>query len=442
MNPRRIATIALALLVGLGGPALLAEMATRPAPPTAEAAAELPWPYCGPDAPAPSFAPIPERVPEELTEAGIAVDPGFFGPIRPLLAGDALVPITRLEIVKRVDLATRHPEIWARYVGLLGPRLAGFLNPPRLLAEVDTGPAVFQMDASVKRLGVLEGGPRRIVGDVALIRTLAEHLAAGHQVLAAVSGMWDDGTLGVDFGLDLTTGEVLWSDGFIPEDRTYFAEFVRTYFPEASSGPALAELVIAWNREQEAPEGERPIDEAWGRFIAETFGLGYRELHGIPEPGTREWWEQAPPLCRSLADAPPEVLAALDPVRVIVHVPPEMPEPEDAAICLRLPLGTMPYCSVFRPNPELHYLEFEAYTDGVNPISVQIAHDTPRGLSWVERVEVAKIPPELARSGTVLVRLDPALAGRTYAEIAAKAEATASRVGPLGDVDPFEGSGG
>lgn len=262
---------------------------------------------------------------------------------------------------------------------LFGTEVARLLYPPYLVAQVETDPAVFQRDGSVERLGLLAGGPRKIDGHVGLVRAIADHISAGDRVLIAISGMSDDGTLGADFGLDLTTGEVLWSDPFTEEDRTYFAEFVRTSFPEAASGPALAELVLAWNREQEAPEGERPISEAWGRFLAETFGLGYRELPGIPEPGTKEWWEQAPPLCRSLADAPPDVLAGLEPVRVLVHVPRELPQPKDAVICLRLPLGTMPSCSVFRPNPDSEYLEFEAYTDGANPLSVQIAHDTPRG---------------------------------------------------------------
>lgn len=433
MKPRRIAAIALALLIGFGGPALVLEWATRPHP--AGAAADLPWPYCAPDAPEPSFAPIPERFPEELLrKVGIVADV-FYGPIASPLA-DALVPVTRLDIVGELAPAEAALEnsVVAGAIERF-PELEAILFPPRLLADTETGPAVFQTEGSVKRLGVLAGGARRISGEVGLIRTTADRLTAGHEVLLAMSSIYDDGTLGASFGLDMTTGEVLWWDSAIEEDRTYFHEFVRTHFPEAASGPALAELVVAWNREQEAPEGRRPISEAWGRFIDLTFGLGYPELLGTPEPGTMEWWEQAPPLCRSLADAPPEVLEALDPVRVIVHVPRELPQPADALICLRLPLGTMPYCSVFRPNPKSEYIEFEAYTDGVNPITVQVAHDTGRGTSWVDRVEVAEIPPELALTGVVLVALDPALAAETYAEIAAKAEGTASRVTGLGETE-------
>lgn len=408
MNGRRIATIGLALLVGLGGPALLLEWATRPAAPGAETApGVLPWPYCAPDAPGPSFAPLAPRQGEDR-----------IGPLRKPYT-EALVPIRRLDIIEGLD---------TRDLGVEPPGI------PLLIGKADAAPPIFQSKEAHERLGALTGGPSKFVGRSEVLREAEERARAGHEVVLGVWDRWDD-ALAVYFGLDLTTGEVLWSDLFTEEDRAYFLQFVRTHFPEASSGPALAELVVAWNREQEAPEGSRPISEAWGRFIAETFGVGYRELHGIPEPGTRAWWEQAPPLCRSLADAPPEVLAALEPVRVLVHVPRELPEPKDAVICLRLPLGTMPYCSAFRPNPEAEYLEFEAYTDGVNPLSVQVAHDTPRGISWVERVTVAEIPPELARSGTVLVRLDPALAGETYAEIAGKAEEAASTVGRLGETE-------
>ena len=46
------------------------------------------------------------------------------------------------------------------------------------------------------------------------------------------------------------------------------------------------------------------------------------------------------------------------------------------------------------------------------------AHDTPSGISRVERVEVAQIPPDLTQAGPVIVHLDPALAGTTYEEIA------------------------
>ncbi|GBC87289.1 hypothetical protein HRbin12_01292 [bacterium HR12] len=48
---------------------------------------------------------------------------------------------------------------------------------------------------------------------------------------------------------------------------------------------------------------------------------------------------------------------------------------------------------------------------------------------------MAEIPPELARAGTVLVRLDPALAGATYAEIAAGAGEATSTVGRLGETE-------
>lgn len=414
MNGRRIATIGLALLVGLGGPALLLEWATRPAAPGAETTAgDLPWPYCAPDAPGPSFAPVPAH----HSRADI-----FVGPVITPLA-DVLMQLhaaTVLHGVNEEGLPTAD------------------VDPARLLASVVPGRVVFRSRSTPERIAVLEKGKQMLAGDPQMIRDVADRLEQGHEIIVGISGSWDDGTLSSDFAIDATVGQLIWGDAHPQEETSYLDRFLDAHFPEASSGPALAELVVAWNREQEAPEGRRPISEAWGRFIAETFGIGYRELHGIPEPGTRAWWEQAPPRCRSLADAPPEVLAALEPVRVLVHVPRELPEPKDAVICLRLPLGTMPYCSAFRPNPEAEYLEFEAYTDGVNPLSVQVAHDTPRGISWVERVTVAEIPPELARSGTVLVRLDPALAGTTYAEIAGKAEEAASTVGRLGETkDPL-----
>ncbi len=48
---------------------------------------------------------------------------------------------------------------------------------------------------------------------------------------------------------------------------------------------------------------------------------------GIPEPGSRRWWENTPPRCRSLADAPAELRERLRVVDVWIQVPREIPEP-------------------------------------------------------------------------------------------------------------------
>ncbi len=54
----------------------------------------------------------------------------------------------------------------------------------------------------------------------------------------------------------------------------------------------------------------------------------------------------------------------------------------------------------------------------------------------METVEVAQIPPEIALRGFVVVRLDPAIGGRTYAEIAERVAAHA----PTPTVTPIPGS--
>lgn len=399
MRRHQAATIVVALLVGLSPTTALfvSRLGGSASPRSGASGEELPWPYCAPDAEPPAFSPLPFS---PLSRSGPTVD-------RPLVAlplAEVLLPIETIE---------------------LGAPVAEEDFEGKQRATARTGPAIFQSKSSVDRFGALSGGPESIVSDSSLLKMIADRLQLGDEVAIGVSARWDDGSLSFAFAIDLTTGEVMRYGPYADQDNAILRRFVASRFPEASSGPARAELLVRWNREQS--ESTRPISDEWVRFLRDTYGIG-RE---IPEPGTEEWWETAPPRCRSLLDAPPSVTASLDPVTVWLRVPAEMVVPTDAVICLRIQQGSMG-CTMFRPNPESEYIELAAFSDGANPISVQVARETPDGISWIDRTEIARIPASLATGPqAILVTLNPDLGGSTYEEVASHAKTAESSVSGL-----------
>ncbi len=218
---RRTAAIGRALLLGMAGPALFLEWATRPAPPEAEAADELPWPYCYPDALGPTFAPLPER-PRELLlrKYGIVIDSREGAIWEPVTEG-ALVPVTDLRITGRVGRLAEARAAGDPLVDLYPPEVLRAIFAVTGTGEATVGPALSESRWIEKEFGSL-AGTWPIEGEVGLLRTVAERLGAGHRVALAVS-VWPDvprlggaDLLHTDlFGLDLTTGEALWGEGFI-----------------------------------------------------------------------------------------------------------------------------------------------------------------------------------------------------------------------------------
>jgi hypothetical protein len=75
--------------------------------------------------------------------------------------------------------------------------------------------------------------------------------------------------------------------------------------PRQNADPT--DLLVAWNVELDVPSGigTGPISVSWSKFMDQDRGKDY------PSPGTPSWWAKAPPECRSLPDAPQEVLEDL-----------------------------------------------------------------------------------------------------------------------------------
>ncbi len=392
MRGHRVAKAVIALLIGLA-PLSVSRLGGTAGPGSEATGEELPWPYCAPDAEAPAFSPLP-------------VAQGIDRPLHAALPlADVLLPIEEIE-----------PK---------GDPMTGEDFEGKQVATAQTGPPIFRSKSSVDRFGTLSGGPESIVSDTTLLTMIAGRLARGDEVAIGVDARWDDGTLSFGFAIDLTTGEVMRYGSYAGSDNAIVLDFVRSRFPDSSSGSALAELLVKWNREQD--QSARPISDEWAAFVRDTYGIGL----DIPEPGTDEWWQATPPRCRSLSDAPPSVIAGLEAVTVWVRVPAEMVVPTDAVICLRIELGSMG-CTSFRPDPGSEYTELAAFSDGVNPISVQVARETPDGVSWIDRTEIARIPATLtANAHAILVTLNPDLSAPTYDEIASRAKTEESSVGWL-----------
>ncbi len=397
MNHRRV-VIAAALAIGLvpvsvlfisrysGGSAGLM--------PAAAVGENLPWPYCAPDAKPPA-----------LTQVA-AVGGGERPLVIPPLA-DALLLIS---------------ELGSRSAPMTEP---GFEGSQVAIAQIQA--PLFQSESSVGNLGALSSGSYTFVSDESLWTGIADRLGAGHAVALAVNARWDDGTLEVPFAADLGSREILRFGPAAELDKSAFAKFMASEFPAVSAGGDFADFLVSWNSEQGiAKSGGRPISDAWNRFLVNEYGIGLQ----LPAPGSAEWWNSAPPECRSLLDAPPSVLAGLRPVSILVEVPPGLTAVNDAVLCIRIGLGSMG-CSVFHPEPDSPYVRFDAYSDGSSPISVQLARETPKGVSWVDRTTLASIPSSMSGSAAILVILDPSLAGSTYDELAAQGNIEASLVRAL-----------
>jgi len=368
MAGKRVATMMVAVSLG-----------TVPVTPQSQ---DLPWPYCGSDAEPPVYEQFP------LPEGG----PGFVVPFEPTT--DALVPLVRL----------RSEPISIHELDLEGTE-EGFDHTE--LAEVTLDPPVY----SSRDLGLADHDGSfgaTIAAHSVLWNAIINAHGAGHEVLLAVSSRWTTGAYGVPFALDATDRKILspsWGakpypplDGFVAQE------------PGADPGPdAYADLVVRWNleRDGEAPE---ELTKRWDEYLAERYGIGVE----YPESGTFEYWNAAPPLCRSLHDAPPEILESLDPVEVWVKVPESIRHARDAAICLRIELGSMG-CAALDASED-GILRMDGWTDARSRILVQLARMINDGPSWVQRVEIASIDPEAAREG-VVVRLDGSLWERAMAEI-------------------------
>lgn len=358
------------------------------------AAPDLPWPYCAPDAERP--APSPTPWPELPAEADVLVDP-------------APAPLADLIVV--ADTAEPGPA--GRY-----PLAPGLAPATVRVREVD-------WDAG-KTSGIAPG-------DELWLGAPAELLSTGAaEILLGLGERRADGLWSVRFAVAPSgQGATVIGPSPFAERQTAILEAFRTSEDNPASGASARDLILAWN--EEVARGGGPIQVAWERFVEEVV-LGHVP---DPAPGTRAWWEAAPPTCRSVLDAPEDVRRSLSFGTVWVRVPAAWVGVSDAALCLQISLGSVG-CSVLPRSAAWPYVRFdEAYAAPGEPVDIRVAHLVEDGaVSWVERRTVARIPYR-AFTETGISLVDLAATGATmtsYADLALGADPDRVPIQALGPV--------
>lgn len=382
MTGRRIITLIAAGALALGGVGLpLWELSGLDRPAEATAEASLPWPYCAPDADPP--APSPTPWPTLPMEPHVFVDPA------PAPLATAIVSVAAL----RPSSADIEVEPWFR--------------PATVLVDELVWPKAVD-------IGIAPGTEVTVAGSPELLTVPVD--GGGTKVL---------------MGLGVRRGE-LWNVAFAAEidgDRARFIgappfaerqtlilEAFRTWGDNPVAGSSARDLIVAWNDEAVRASGPRPIADAWRQFVDEVVLGRARPL----QPGTLEWWDAAPALCRSVLDAPAAIRDRLTSGTVWVRIPSVWADVTDAVLCLKIPLGSAG-CASFGAYSGWPYVRFdEAYAVPGEPIEVQVAHVLQNGaVSWVERRTVAEIPFDtFIDTGIVLVDLSSAASSMsTYADL-------------------------
>jgi hypothetical protein len=376
----RIASFVIAgavALVGVGAPLLsFAHLGGGSAP--SPAAADLPWPYCAPDAERP--APSPTPWPALEVEPNALVDP-------------APAPLADLIVIP----ASVEPAPVGTYP------LAEGLSPVTVkVREVlwDAGEAK-EVAAGA---GVWVGAPADL------------RSPQSGEILLGLGEQRSDGLWSTRFAVTLSGPSATFiGPSPFAERQTAILEAFRTWDSNPESGADARDLILAWN-EEAAGGVDGPIQAAWERFVDRI--VLQRTAH--PAPGTRAWWEAAPPMCRSVLDAPEEVREGLTFGTVWVRVPTEWVDVRDAVLCLQASVGSVG-CSALPRTKAWPYVRFdEAYAVPGEPLEVRVAHLLGDGaVSWIERRTVARIPYDrFTATGIVLVDLSHAGTSMTgYADL-------------------------
>lgn len=378
MAGRRIASLVTAGAVALGGiGAPLWWVAHRAPPTTPRAQVELPWPYCAPDAERP--VPSPTPWPGLETEPNVLADP-------------APAPLAELIILARS----------------VKPAPAGEYPLASGLAPVTIGVGEVLWRAP----GTETPGAELWVGAPAELSSVD---VAGREILIGLGERRADGSWSTRFVIDADgPGGAFIGPSPFAERQTAILEMFRTWEESPAAGTTARELILAWN--EEAATGGGPISAAWSRFVDRV--VLQRTDH--PRPGSRAWWDAAPPMCRSVLDAPEDVRRSLTFGTVWVRVPETWATVEDAALCLQISIGSAG-CSTLASSDGWSYVRFdEAYAVPGEPVEIRIAHLVEDGaVSWVERWTVARIPYDrFTATGVVLVDLaDTGVTMTRYADL-------------------------
>ncbi len=371
-------------LAGLGG--------TAPA----GAGTDLPWPYCAPDAERP--APSPTPWPELPADPHVLVDPA------PAPLADLILVTDRVE-----------PAPSGAYE--LAPGLRGVaIQAPEILWQAP--------GTSPPREEIFAAAPDALLS------------ASGAEILVGLGERREDGMWSTRFAIVLAgAGATVLGASPFAERQTAILETFRTWDGNPRSGASARDLIVSWN--EEAARGGGPIQEAWERFV-ERIVL---QRGAYPRPGTPEWWAAAPPMCRSILDAPEDVRRALTFGTVWVRVPAAWSEVRDAALCLQTSVGSGG-CQTFPRSGTPPYVRFqEAAAVPGEPVDVRVARLVEEGaVSWVERRTVARIPYRVFTE-TAIVLVDLAATGATMSSYEDLALATDPDAAPVRALRPREEEG-
>lgn len=306
-------------------------------------------------------------------------------------------------------------------IHLMGSREG--LTYPMDDAEVGVTEILWQTDfptPSTAGFFPMRQGTSGFLGERELWAEAREALAKGRRVVIGVADAWPDGTYDVDYALDADPAAptFLGPSPFAERDTGQLRMFLDwNGNPRRDGDPA--ELLVAWNAEMDAPPAKYPrngpISKSWSRFWDTVTGT-----KEFPMPGSWEWWEKAPPQCRSLMDAPPGALDGLPGGEVFVRVPESWRRLLNGAVCLQMSLGSTG-CIAFDTEPNWPYLWFdEVYAVPKEPVHIHVSLEREDGaLSAVEEVVIGVISfRTLVETGSVLAELDPSFSPQSYEELA------------------------
>lgn len=425
MRPRAALASITALLLASATIALIVRLLPLEGPATqggtASSAADLPWPYCTPDAtpPPPPQTPWPPLTPAETAPGAH----GWRAALDPMV--EALISPSSIVLGGTVES------------GIPGRRLQEAV----VTIEEVVWRTVFRSSLPDVEFPIRKG-QRLMVTSREIWVQAAEALDQGAHVMIGV-GIASKNGYYVTYALD-ANAEAPEFFGMQPISQRDTAQF-RTFLSWEGNplrGADPMELLVAWNEEMDAPKGvgHGPISRAWTNFWDR-----YRPEE-YPSVGTQAWWDRAPAECRSILDAPGKVLQDLPWADVWVHVPRSWRGLKDGAICIEIPTLGSAGCNetwrVTEPHPYLHFDEVQT----VSGVEVQVTYSKEKGeaISYVEEVLLGAISFDVFLStGAVLVELDSSVSPVSFAQLAADpnaSELATSRALTQAENDSLSGS--
>jgi hypothetical protein len=368
-------------------------------PTSAGVQGDLPWPYCLPEAVPPS--PLPTSWPPLPPETGT----GWRRTLDP----------TAMALVEVSSIIPKGPR-----EGLTYP-----WDEAQVLVTAVLWQTEFPTSSTAQFFPIVEG-TSMFVGERELWTEGRDALTTGGRLVIGVIDAWPDGAYQAGYALSAEpeAPTFLGRSPFAERDTGQFRMFL-DWKGNPMRSVAPAELLAAWNAEMAAPPARYPrngpISRSWSRFWDIVTGT-----RDFPMPGSREWWEKAPPLCRSLMDAPPGVLDGLPGGEVFIRVPDSWRRLLNGAVCLRISLGSTGGCIAFDMEPNWPYLWFdEVYAVPGEPVQINVSLERKDGLlSAVEEVVIGVIPFEtFTETGSVLAELDDSFSPHSYEDVAAHPDA-------------------